>query len=58
MRVYALITLKDGRGLRVNAGFSYTELWTRVGQGLNVEQVFLPWVKKSSDFRITVTPGQ
>lgn len=53
MRVYALVALKNGRGLRVNAGFSYTERWTTCHP-----QGFLPWLRKSSDFCITVTPGQ
>ena len=53
MRVYALIALKNGRVLMVNAVFCYTERWTTCQP-----QGFLPWVRKSTDFCITVTPGQ
>ena len=53
MRVYALVALENGRGLGVNAGFSYTERWTTCQT-----QVFLPWVRRISDFCITLTPGQ
>ena len=53
MTVYALVALKNGRDLGVNACFSYTERWKTCQP-----QCFLPWVRKSSDFGITVTPVQ